>query len=297
MIRGNIASIKTFAIHDGPGIRTTVFFKGCPLHCRWCHNPEMISSKPELAFIEHKCIGCGDCADLCPNHRLENGLHIFDRANCRGCGRCASACLSDALVFYGELMTPETLAALVLEDLNFFEHSSGGVTVSGGEPLLQADFCARFFAVLKQKQIHIAVDTCGKVPWRNFQKVLPSTDLFLYDIKHLNDSEHRKWTGCGKRLILENLKRLALTGKPIEIRMPVIPGFNSSESDLCAVANFILSLDRDIPVRPLKYHDTGHSKYAQIGMPNTMPPATGEEEKLWLRACEIFRQRGLKIPI
>ena len=196
-MKANIFEIKRFAVHDGDGIRTTVFFKGCPLRCVWCHNPEGLVLKPQLAYYIHKCIGCGECVSVCPTnaHGIVNGKHIFDRAACIGCGKCADICLGNALMLYGREMNEDELIEAVLEDREFYENSGGGVTLSGGECLMQADFCASFLKKLKELGINTAVDTCGYVPKESLDKVIPYTDKFLYDIKAVDNDVHIKCTG------------------------------------------------------------------------------------------------------
>ena len=217
-----IADIIRFATHDGPGIRSTVFLKGCPLSCVWCHNPETISPTPEIGYFAKKCIGCGECVRVCPEgaHRVEDGRHTFDRALCVACGACAEVCLGEALTLYGREMTAEQVLATVLRDRAFYDQTGGGLTLSGGEPLLQAQFCAEVLGMAHHEGIHTAVDTCGAVPWEAFEAVLSVTDIFLYDLKHTDPTVHRKYTGADNALIIENLRRLSASGAAIEVRIP-----------------------------------------------------------------------------
>lgn len=181
--KAKISAIKRFAVHDGPGIRTTAFFKGCPLHCRWCHNPEGINPQKQLAFFANKCVLCGSCAEVCPNsaHEIINGKHIFHREKCTFCEKCVQSCPVEALVLYGKEYTPAALADELIADAPFYKSSGGGITVSGGEPLLHADFLVKLFQILKKDDINIAVDTCGCVARENIDAVLPYADVFLYD--------------------------------------------------------------------------------------------------------------------
>lgn len=294
MTAGILCDIKRFAVHDGPGVRTTLFLKGCPLHCLWCHNPESIRPEPELGLRLHKCTLCGECAKICPCHKIGNGRHLFDRANCTACGKCVEACLFDALVLYGTRMTPAEAAEAVLEDGMFYELSGGGATVSGGEPLLQPEFCAELFAILKREKIHTAVDTCGDVPWSAFETVLPVTDLFLYDFKHPDTAKHRELTGRGNERIKENLLRLGESGKPIEIRIPLIPGLNLDDDTLNWSAEFLAGVKNLTGIRLLPYHSLARSKYGTVGRPDTMPNAAPPTAESMRHAADLFRRAGLR---
>jgi len=288
-----ISDIKRFAVHDGDGIRTTVFFKGCPLRCRWCHNPEGLSFVPQLAFYPHKCIGCGSCVTACPHgaHRMENGVHVLDRTLCAVCGRCEEACPVSALKFYGREMTVEELLPLLLEDREFYENSGGGVTLSGGECLCHADYCAALLSALKAEGIHTAVDTCGFVPREAFDKVIPHTDIFLYDIKHIDDAKHREGTGQGNALILDNLKYLAARQKAVEIRIPLIPGYNDDAID--AIGALLSQYANITKVRLLRYHNLAGSKYDSLAQPHQMPPLS-EDDRLPQSAATL-RRYGLTV--
>ena len=282
-------AIKRFAVHDGPGVRTTLFLKGCPLKCVWCHNPEGISAAPELAFHEMKCTGCGACSKVCSNHRLDGDRHDIDRSHCRVCGKCVSACPSGALELFGREITVAEAAEQLLADRIFYA-DGGGVTVSGGEPLLQSDFCAALFRRLKREGVHCAADTSGCVPWSAFEQMLPVTDLFLYDIKAADPETHRRCTGRGNELIRENLRRLNASGAEIEIRMPLIPGVNLGESDLRGAGEMLSGLDGVRTVQLLPYHDFARSKYRAIDRRDTMPqvaPPTAEE---LAHAAEILKE-------
>ena len=269
---GRIVDIKRFAVHDGPGIRTTVFLKGCPLRCRWCHNPESISSRPEIGFLNKKCIGCGKCAEACPAgvHSFRAGTHVLDRSKCTACGKCVEACLPGALEYYGREITVDAAVMAVMEDKNFYVNSGGGCTFSGGEPLLQAKFCAEAFNRLRDNGIHCAIDTSGAVEWQAFETVLPYTDMFLYDVKHTDDRRHREHTGSSNRVIVSNLERLSQCGIPIEIRIPIIPEFNADAESLDAIGRWLGRLLNVSGVRLLPYHSLARSKYEAVGRPDTM---------------------------
>lgn len=291
-----ICNLKRFAVHDGPGIRTTLFLKGCPLHCLWCHNPESIHPEPELAFHAHKCTGCGDCAAVCSHHRISSdGRHVFDRAACSACGKCAEVCLQGAPFLYGQRRTASDLATEILEDREFFQTSGGGVTVSGGEPLLQADFCAELFLLLKQENVHTAVDTCCCVPWHAFETVLPLTDLFLCDFKHADSGKHRELTGCGNEMIRENLLRLAALGKPMEVRIPLVPGANDDDENLERSGEFLSGITSLTCVRLLPYHAFARSKYLALGRSDTMPQVDPPSPERMHRAAKILASHRLKV--
>lgn len=275
-----ICDIKRFAVHDGDGIRTTVFLKGCPLKCVWCHNPESILHGPQLAYYAHKCIGCGECIKICPKnaHKFKDGKHIFDPKLCVGCGNCESVCLGSALKLYGKEYTVSELLPLLLEDRDFYENSGGGVTISGGECLLHADFCAELLRELKKEKIHTAVDTCGFVSRDAIDKVIPYTDVFLYDIKAIDEDVHIKCTGQSNKLILENLRYIDDCGKNIEIRIPYVPEYNSDQED--KIIQLLKRIKNITKVRVLPYHNYAGSKYEALFMENTLPKLVPSEEEI-----------------
>ena len=278
-MEGVISDIKRFAVHDGDGIRTTVFLKGCPLKCIWCHNPESIGGKPQIAYYPNKCIGCGECVAACPHgaHSMEPG-HVFDREKCTGCGACEAACLDGAITFYGKTVTVGELLPLLLEDKAFYDNSGGGVTLSGGECLMQADFCAELLKALKAQGIHTAVDTCGFVSKEALDKVIPYTDIFLYDLKAFDEDVHIRCTGQSNRIILENLRYLDSMGKKCEIRIPFVPGCNDDQME--KLADFLKNLGNVTRVRVLAYHNYAGSKYDALGMKNTLPGNLPTQEQL-----------------
>ena len=279
-MKATIFEVKRFAVHDGDGIRTTVFFKGCPLKCVWCHNPEGIGFQKQLSYYEHKCIGCGACVEVCPEgvHYFENGIHKLDRAKCKACGRCEEACFSRAIKLYGTEMSVEGLLQLLLEDKTFYDHSDGGVTLSGGECLMQADFCAELLKRLKENGIHTAVDTCGFVSREAIDKVMPYTDVFLYDVKAFDEEVHIKCTGHSNKLILDNMKYIDMCGKAIEVRIPFVPEYNSDQ--MKKIAEILRELKHLTKVRVLPYHDYAGSKYTALDMENTLPERSPEEAEL-----------------
>lgn len=294
---GFIVDIKRLAVHDGPGIRTTVFLKGCPLSCLWCHNPESIRNTPEIGLFHNRCTLCRECENVCPEncHSFFGNEHKIDRSRCIACGKCVSACLNNALILYGRRISVREAADMILEDRAFYASSGGGATVSGGEPLLQVDFCADLFRILGEEKIHRAVDTCGYVPWNSFEKILPFTDLFLFDLKQMDSGKHRACTGIPNERILENLERLSLTGTPIEIRMPLIPGLNLEDSHLRHAGKFLAGLENISAVRLLPYHSFARSKYRTVGHADTLPCVPTPPDEEMARAEKIIAGFGLRV--
>ncbi len=268
-MKAMITDIKRFAVHDGDGIRTTVFFKGCPLRCIWCHNPETYVREKQLAFYSHKCIGCKGCADICGCHIFDGGKHLIDGEKCIKCGQCADICPTEALKIYGMEMTVDAVLEAVLEDKAFYESSGGGITLSGGECLMYPDFCAELLKKCKQNGINTAVDTCGYVPREHFDKVIPYTDVFLYDIKAFDSSLHKKDTGAPNELVFDNLKYIDQLGCKTEIRIPLVPNINDGEID--KINEFIKTLKNRVRTRVLNYHDMARSKYKALGIECTLP--------------------------
>ena len=293
-MKATIFEIKRFAVHDGDGIRTTVFFKGCPLRCVWCHNPEGLSQKPQLGYYVHKCIHCMECTHLCPAsaHKCEGGVHLFDRELCVACGKCAEGCLGEALTLYGKEVTVEELLPTLLEDREFYENSSGGVTLSGGECLMQADFCRDLLHALKEEGIHTAVDTCGFVKEETLAKVVPYTDIFLYDLKAYHSETHQRATGVPNEIILQNLLYLNEIGKAVEIRIPYVPQFNAQEMD--DIAKFLAPLTNITKVRILPYHSYAKSKYASLSMEESMPEVVPNDETMTIVRERFEELSGIK---
>lgn len=266
-LTGLISNIQRFSIEDGPGIRTTVFFKGCPLSCAWCHNPEGMSSHPELVWYDVRCIGSRDCLSACPEDALElvpQGM-VIDRQLCTACGDCVNACPSSALEIIGCEWTPEDLFAELQKDTVFYETSGGGVTLSGGEPMVQDDFVLAIASLCREAGIHLALDTCGTVNWERYERVLPLVDLILYDLKIFDPGRHQDSTGVENDLILENARRIAASGIPMWIRTPVIPGYTADAANIAALGDFIAA---DLPNVErwdlLAYTNLGQPKYHRL---------------------------------
>ena len=276
---GNIFDIQRFSLGNGPGIRTTVFLKGCPLRCQWCHNPESFSPMPQLMIDTVLCRHCGRCADVCPNGALifENGMPRHSPEQCILCRKCTEACCYGVLRIVGRSIDDETLAETLLRDRLYFENSGGGVTFSGGEPTMQSDFVIAVASRLRREGIHIAVDTCGHCAPDRFQAILESTDLVLFDIKHVDTEAHKALTGVGNDMILKNLELAEQSGKELVIRFPMIPGKNDSEEHLAAMAGLLLSRGID-SLEISVYHDYGTAKYHGLGLePTRIASATDEE--------------------
>jgi pyruvate formate lyase activating enzyme len=268
LINGVVTHIQRFSVHDGPGIRTTVFLKGCQMHCPWCHNPETYRPQPELQVFAQRCIGCGACVDRCIEHGREivDGRLVFHRERCVACGRCAEVCYAQSLVLVGQTMTAGQVAEEVLADREFYQSSAGGVTISGGEPLVQPEFTRAILELCKQEGIHTAVETNLGCPWARVAGLAPAVDLFLADVKLLDDAEHRQWTGTSNRHTLDNLRRLDAEHKPVVVRTPVVGGVNDRPDQIAAIADFLAGLSNVQEYELLPYHPLGSGKYEALGL-------------------------------
>ena len=284
--RGTIFDIQRFSIHDGSGIRTLVFMKGCPLDCIWCCNPESQSLAPELALFPSRCIGCGSCREVCQTKAVtldEAGVFGTERSSCQTCGRCVEACPADARALRGRLASVEEVLREVERDQIFYRTSRGGVTISGGEPLLQAAFVAELLKACRFHGIDTAVETCGHAAWEAFGLVLAHTGTVLFDIKHIDPIAHRRLTGVGNELILANLRRVAKSGARVVLRQPLVPGCNADAETVRAIA----TLARELGIAELQflpYHRLGESKYQTLGrnylLEGVTPPSAEEIQTL-----------------
>lgn len=297
---GMIFNIQRFSIHDGPGIRTTVFLKGCSLKCFWCHNPESVSHKPQLLYYPDKCISCGKCAAKCHAgaHKIGNGIHLFDRSACKGCGECADSCYAQALMQTGRQMNVGRVIGEVVRDDCFYRKSGGGVTFSGGEPMLQIDFLCALLAEAKKHGIHTAIDTAGNVPWEYFLKAIPFTDLFLFDVKAADPGKHKHATGSGNERILDNLRKLGTIGRRdpasmrIWIRIPVIPALNDSKGEMEAILAKVSGLDVIDRVELIPFHSLGREKYSGLGIGYKAEGYKRPDGESVRRFAKIFSDNG-----
>lgn len=291
-MEGLICAMKRTAVHDGDGLRTTVFFKGCPLKCIWCHNPESIGFSPEIGFFPETCIGCGECVRICPKNAVTmvDGKPVTDRSLCDGCGECATYCPGSARVSYGQKWSVEKLVAKLLQDRRFYELSHGGVTLSGGECLAQGDFAVAVAKALFDEGISVDIDTCGFVRREILERIAPYTDTFLYDIKAIDPAVHKKCTGQENGIILDNLRWLCENGCKVEIRYPYVPGWNDGECD--AIGAFLAPLKGITKIKVLGYHGYAGGKYAALEMTDTLPKVTVVAEDVE-KPVEILRSYGL----
>ncbi|MBD3415356.1 MAG: glycyl-radical enzyme activating protein [Candidatus Aminicenantes bacterium] len=299
MTTGIIFDLKKFAIHDGPGIRTTVFLKGCPLHCWWCHNPEGQSSNKDLFFNPEKCLEmCTDCITACPNQAItknnDAGL-LIDKNKCQLEGSCAESCPTQALSIIGHEINADELMKEILKDKTFYDHSKGGVTFSGGEPLVQLKFLNEVMQKCKHQNIHTVVDTCGLAPFEDFEKIMDKTDLFLYDLKMMDEKKHIQNTGYSNRKVLDNLKKLAKSGNRIYLRLPLIPDVNDSRENAQKTVDFIQTIPGIERIHLLPFHSAGTQKYQNLKRKTKDTTPLSEERVKELK--EIYLKNGFSVKI
>jgi len=269
--KGLVLDILRFSLYDGPGIRTTVFLKGCPLNCIWCHNPESIREYPEIAYFESRCTLCGECTMVCPKgaHQILEGVHQYNRELCKLCYVCTAVCQFDALRKVGNTMTVDEIIEQVEKDTEYYRQSGGGVTISGGEPLMQHQFTLGILKAAKQVGIHTCIQTSGYASKKVIESILPLTDLVLLDFK-ADSKLYQELTGVDGRIILENLEFIVSHGKQVEIRCPVVPGVNDSNSFFSAIAEISARFNHQIPIRIMPYHNTGNGKLERYGYQATL---------------------------
>lgn len=297
--RAWIFDIQRYSINDGPGIRTTVFFKGCPLRCLWCDNPESQTRLPQLFFFESLCTRCHRCVPECPSGAIKiqpDESVVTNREICDACGTCTEVCPSGARVITGKLMTVDEVLDTVKEDTLFYRNSGGGVTASGGEAAGQPAFVAELFRRCRGIGIHTALDTTGYAEWDTLAGILEHTDLVLLDIKHLDPKRHREITGVDNGLILENARRIAAQGKPMWIRLPLVPGCNDSDEEIGAAADFVLGLGLS-QVDLLPYHKLGTGKYKRLNMEYPLAQTRTYTEEELDRIREAFESKGVEVRI
>lgn len=280
-LSGMIFNIQRFSVQDGPGIRTLIFFKGCPLRCLWCCNPESQDKGMNLIFNKVKCIGCGRCIAACDAGAISDGPQgkAVDREKCNLCGKCINACFTQAMEMAGEIKTVDELMAEILKDVALYKNSGGGVTLGGGEPMAQAELAAAVLKECRSQGINTAIETCGFAAWDSYEKVLKYTDLVLFDIKHLNSNRHKKLTGHGNERILDNFRKIAGLSKRIIARIPLIPGLNTSSENIDELGCF-LRANEIAEAHLLPYHKLGVNKYASIGLEYTLddiPPVADSD--------------------
>lgn len=304
---GLIFDIQRFSIHDGPGIRTTVFLKGCPLHCSWCHNPESQAPTPQLLLYSERCIGCAACLEACRHGVIVSGPGgiVTDLAHCAACGDCVEACYAEARVLAGRTMTVAQVMAEVERDAAFYEQSSGGVTFSGGEPLAQPGFLLALLRAAHRRGLHTALDTCGYAPWPVLDRVRPYVDLFLYDLKLMDDARHRAVTGVSNEVILGNVRALAAAGHRLRLRVPLIPGVNDDEANVRTLAAFAAALPgmegglegglQGIDL--LAYHPTARDKYRRLNRDYPLPDLDPPSDDALAAVAQRLRAAGNDVRI
>lgn len=294
---GLITDIQRFCVHDGPGIRTTVFLKGCNLRCGWCHNPETINPRPELQVYPEKCVACGACLTACSRgaHAVVDGQKRFERSLCAACGACARGCYAEALKVAGRQVTAEEVVAEVLEDREFYASSGGGVTLSGGEPLMQRDFAVEVLQLCRQAGLHTAIETNLAWPWEHVESVLPHLDLLMADIKMMDSKLHMEWTGVPNCRILANVRRLAGLDLPVVIRTPIIPGVNDSEQEVLLIADLVAQLPNLQYYELLPFHPLGEGKYAAIGRECRVSDACQWDRGKVGRLAAAAREKGIRV--
>lgn len=298
IMKGYIFNMQKFSVHDGPGIRTTVFLKGCPLNCWWCHNPESQETLPEVMCFSGRCLNCGECVKECLEGALafESGELKFIREKCRACGRCAGICPSKAREVAGREVSVDYVVSQVMKDRIFYDESGGGVTFSGGEPLMQIEFLYELLNACKDEGLNTAVDTSGFAPWQVMERVASKTDLFLYDIKLMDNEKHMKYTGVPNDVILENLKRLSGMGKSIWARIPVVPAINDDNENIMLTGEFLSKLGIQ-KVNILPYHGIAGDKYSRMSKDYKLKDLKEPSNMLMSEISECLKGFGLNVKI
>lgn len=290
-----VSNIQRYSVHDGPGIRTVVFLLGCPLRCKWCQNPENLAARPVLLFDETQCIGCKACVLNCPQGAIlpQNGSLLPDSTLCQHCFVCADCCYTGARQPAGRERTVEEVYLELMRDAPFFAHG-GGVTLSGGEPMMHPDFCLSLLQKLKAAGLHTAIESCGYAPWEVVEKLSKYLDLFLFDIKAVTPELHRKWTGVDNALILDNLRRLSALGAQIIPRVPLIPGVNDTDEEFGRIVDLVDSMGMKL-LHVLPFHQYGSNKYDLAQIPYEMAEFPEENEERILACIAMAEGRGLTV--
>ena len=311
---GNVYDIQKFSVHDGPGIRTTVFLKGCPLHCLWCHSPESQRFESDLAYMEIKCIGmeqCGLCMKACDRGAITDGrkkpdlkgekeitVPTIDRTKCDECLKCTAACPAGALYDPRKPMTVSEVMENVRKDKKYYDKSGGGVTISGGEPMSQFDFTLALAKACRAEDITVALDTTGFAPTERFMEILPYVNLFLWDLKHMDSASHKKFTGVPNELILENARAIVKAGGRFQVRFPMIPKLNATPANIRATAEFCVEIREGIDVvQLLPYHKFGATKYERLGIPYKLTNVEPPSDEFMQDALKLFQGMGLNAMI
>ncbi len=293
-----ISDIQRYCVHDGPGLRTTVFFKGCPLRCKWCHNPETFRMMPEIIYDQDACIGCGKCAEVCKSDAIyiSDEKLITDRLKCTDCGECAKVCPSEARRLIGKFYTVDELREIVSRDLVFYMNSGGGVTLSGGEVTLQSIFAEQLIISLKEDDIHITIETCGYASTENFRRVILPADLILFDIKHPNADMHREYTGVDDKLIRQNLRDAVDKGKKIIVRYPLIPGVNNSTREIETMGNFCKAAGIE-EIHLMPFHQAGETKWEGLDKDYSFKNQQGISLEEITKTANILTDFGFMVSV
>ena len=299
MTKGMVSDIQRFSLHDGPGIRTTVFLKGCNLRCKWCQNPESIDRLLEIQFIQERCIGCGTCLDSCKQgvHQIVNGQHILHREQCIMCGACAPSCYAKALTLVGKEMTTNEVMQEVRRDIPYYNNSNGGVTISGGEPLVQHQFTYALLVRCKAENIHTAIETNLLQSWQRIKRILPLLNLLIFDIKTFDAELHKKWVGVSNAKVLENAQRLADTQTDIIVRTPVIPDVNDSRKEIAGICDVIKSFPNLMYYELLPFNPLGVDKYRWLGKESLLADKKHQSIEMLLPLAREAVSRGIQIRV
>ncbi len=296
--KGFIFNIQRFSVNDGPGIRTTVFLKGCPLNCRWCHNPESQASQADVIFRRNRCTCCGECADNCPEHAIT--IHeeaITDLSTCTRCGTCIDHCFSDAREIVGKEMPCSEVVAEIEKDRRFYDQSGGGVTLSGGEPLTQAEFTLVLLKRCRDTGIHTVLDTSGYTAWRIIDAIRSHVDLFLYDLKVIENKKHQLHVGVSNQLILDNLRRLDENGHAIVLRVPIVPGVTDDHDNIEGIASLAKSLPNVRQVDILPYHHIAVEKYERLQQEYQLPGCRPPTRDHMVKIKSLIEKTGIRVSI